>query len=125
MGEGDEFWETHERISYVYCQDRWVPYPFQNNLYCLPQGFLKDLSSENKREPPLRCFSHLIVNIDDQIECINGLIDCNINSLTTPDPTNFDEWILKFSFKNVIAEPFYFEFQGDGGGDCGYLHEAL
>jgi protoporphyrinogen oxidase len=32
---GDEVWE-HERASYVRFGDRWVPYPFQNNLRYLP-----------------------------------------------------------------------------------------
>ena len=25
--------EVHERVSYVWIKNRWVPYPFQNNLY--------------------------------------------------------------------------------------------
>ena len=26
----------HERSSFIHSSDRWVPYPFQNNLHCLP-----------------------------------------------------------------------------------------
>jgi len=33
---GEEIWH-HDRSSYVRFEDRWVPYPFQNNLRYLPQ----------------------------------------------------------------------------------------
>ncbi len=33
---------SHDRSSYVRFQDRWVPYPFQNNLRYLPQPVLEE-----------------------------------------------------------------------------------
>lgn len=38
---GDELWH-HERSSYVRFEDRWVPYPFQNNLRHLPQKVIEE-----------------------------------------------------------------------------------
>ena len=37
VGKGDEHWNTLERVSYVWIRDRWVAYPFQNNISALPQ----------------------------------------------------------------------------------------
>ena len=30
-------WVEHEREAWVWLRDRWVPYPFQNNLWRLPE----------------------------------------------------------------------------------------
>jgi UDP-galactopyranose mutase len=38
---GDEIWR-HERSSYVRFDDRWIPYPFQNNLRHLPRHVLDE-----------------------------------------------------------------------------------
>ncbi|MFC1497332.1 protoporphyrinogen/coproporphyrinogen oxidase [Verrucomicrobiota bacterium] len=32
----EDSWLQHSRNSFVRCLDRWVPYPFQNNINCLP-----------------------------------------------------------------------------------------
>ncbi|KAF4694896.1 hypothetical protein FOZ62_014994 [Perkinsus olseni] len=71
VGSGDEYWNTHQRVSHVWIKDRWVPYPFQNNLYCLP--------------------------LEDKIRCINGVIDAAKSSaaLQQGKPKTFDEWILR------------------------------
>jgi protoporphyrinogen oxidase len=70
LGSEDENWTTLERVSYVWIKNRWVPYPFQNNLYCLP--------------------------VDDRISCIKGVIDAAVESqVTKSHPRNFDEWILR------------------------------
>ena len=37
VGKGDDFWNTLERVSYVWICDRWVAYPFQNNIAALPK----------------------------------------------------------------------------------------
>ena len=34
---GDDFWNTLQRVSYVWAKGRWVAYPFQNNISALPQ----------------------------------------------------------------------------------------
>ena len=36
VGTGDEHWAVHERVSYVWMKQRWIPYPFQNNICSLP-----------------------------------------------------------------------------------------
>lgn len=35
MGKGDAAWNTLERVSYVWLRNRWVAYPFQNNISAL------------------------------------------------------------------------------------------
>lgn len=35
IGAGDEAWNTLERVSYVWLKNRWVAYPFQNNISAL------------------------------------------------------------------------------------------
>ncbi|KAK3989815.1 hypothetical protein QBC44DRAFT_326596 [Cladorrhinum sp. PSN332] len=63
-------WYTHERISYVRYKGLWVPYPFQNNISMLPK--------------------------EDQVKCIDGLIDAAmVSRVATDKPKNFDEWILR------------------------------
>jgi protoporphyrinogen oxidase len=37
VGSGPDFWNTLQRVSYVWIKDRWVAYPFQNNISALPQ----------------------------------------------------------------------------------------
>ena len=50
--KGPEYWNTLQRVSYVWLKERWVPYPFQNNICSLP--------------------------LEDQITCINGLIESKV-----------------------------------------------
>lgn len=66
VGTGPEHWAVHQRVSYVWMRDTWVPYPFQNNICCLP--------------------------LEDQVNCINGLIEAKVaNAIATKPPANFDE----------------------------------
>jgi protoporphyrinogen oxidase len=61
-------------------KERWVSYPFQNNICSLPQ--------------------------EDQINCINGLIEAKVaNALAKSPPANFDEWIIR-SMGSGIADIF-------------------
>lgn len=68
-------------------KNRFVPYPFQNNICSLPQ--------------------------EDQIECINGLIDAKVaNEIATTPPANFDEWIMRVMGKgiaNMFMRPYNFK----------------
>ncbi|KAF7533324.1 hypothetical protein G7054_g7183 [Neopestalotiopsis clavispora] len=64
----EEDWCQHQRISYIRYKDRWVPYPFQNNLAALP--------------------------VEDQVTCLGGLIDAAAEAKTAPKPKTFDEWML-------------------------------
>ena len=59
-------WVTHERESWVWIKERFVPYPFQNNI--------KFLSKE------------------DMWQCLAGIIDLYKGS--SNKPTNFKEWML-------------------------------
>ncbi|CAL00462.1 uncharacterized protein An16g02380 [Aspergillus niger] len=64
-----EDWYEHQRVSYVRYQDRWVPYPFQNNISVLPK--------------------------EEQVQCIESLIDAALEVRTRPasdKPQNFDIW---------------------------------
>jgi len=70
-------WRHHERESWIWMRDCFVPYPFQNNIHRLPP--------------------------DDIYRCLVGLID----AVTQPhsDPTNFRDWILAH-FGEGIGELF-------------------
>lgn len=87
VGEGNKYWNELQRVSYVWMQKRWVPYPFQNNLYCLPK--------------------------ETQIECINGAIDAvKEAAVSKTKPQNFDEWILRVmgeGIANVFMRPYNFK----------------
>ncbi|KAI9827131.1 MAG: hypothetical protein M1819_007022 [Sarea resinae] len=66
----DEDWYTHQRISYVRCQELWVPYPFQNNISMLPK--------------------------EEQVKCMDGMIDSALEArVASTKPQNFDEWIVR------------------------------
>ncbi|EEQ98489.1 conserved hypothetical protein, partial [Perkinsus marinus ATCC 50983] len=88
VGSGPEYWNVHQRVSYVWIRERWVPYPFQNNLYCLP--------------------------LEDKIECINGVIEATKLSASSQreKPTTFDEWILRVmgdGIANLFMRPYNFK----------------
>ena len=87
VGTGEEHWAVHERVSYVWMKNRWVPYPFQNNICSLP--------------------------LEDQVNCINGLIEAKVtNALAKSAPANFDEWILRVmgeGIANIFMRPYNFK----------------
>ena len=87
VGTGEDFWATHERVSYVRMLNRWVPYPFQNNITSLP--------------------------MEEQIACINGLIEAKVANATAKDkPANFDEWIMRVmgeGIANIFMRPYNFK----------------
>jgi protoporphyrinogen oxidase len=70
-------WLTHQRESWIWLRNRFVPYPLQNNIRRLPR---EELAS-----------------------CLNGLIEISKNG--SHKPTNFKEWILA-TFGAGIAEVF-------------------
>lgn len=74
---GDQ-WLHHERESWVWMRERFIPYPFQNNIHYLPD--------------------------DDKKKCLNGLIHLLKDNPSRP-PANFAEWISR-SFGEGIAEIF-------------------
>jgi len=72
-----EQWLTHQRESWVWMRERFVPYPFQNNIRRLPR--------------------------EDLAHCLNGLVELYKNG--SHKPTNFKEWIFA-TFGAGIAEVF-------------------
>lgn len=70
-------WLHHERQSWVYLMNRFIPYPFQNNLH---------------RLPPEACWA-----------CVEGLLQATQSPATTP--VDFEQWIHA-TFGAGIAELF-------------------
>ena len=105
VGEGEDYWTTHQRVSYVWLKKTWVPYPFQNNIQALP--------------------------VEDQIECINGLVDAKVHNATaTSKPSNFDEWIMRVmgeGIANIFMRPYNFKVWAFPTTDmqCSWLGERV
>jgi protoporphyrinogen oxidase len=74
---GADGWLHHQRESWVWMRDRFIPYPFQNNIHRLPA--------------------------DDLDKCLAGLVD--ITRQPPASPTNFKEWILA-TFGEGLADVF-------------------
>lgn len=79
---GPDGWLTHQRESWVWIENRFVPYPFQNNI--------KYLSPET------------------MWSCLSGLIDRYKNP-SVEKPRHFGEWILA-TFGKGLAETFMFPY---------------
>ena len=75
---GKEGWLNHQRESWVWMKNRFVPYPFQNNIRYLPR--------------------------ENMWNCLNGIIENYKNPVHTK-PGNFEEWIMA-TFGKGIAEEF-------------------
>lgn len=74
---GKDGWLHHERESWVWMRDRFIPYPFQNNI---------------RRLPP-----------EDLDKCLAGLVEITRNGHAKPN--NFREWILA-TFGPGLADVF-------------------
>ena len=87
VGKGDKFWNVHQRESHVWLRDRWVPYPFQNNIQSLPR--------------------------EDQEQCLHGIIDAiKETAQKESPPENFDEWIVRVMGKgiaDIFMRPYNFK----------------
>lgn len=70
-------WLSHERESWVWIRDRFIPYPFQNNTHFLPDA--------------------------EKRACLIGLI--RRSDAASGQPPNFEAWI-RASFGDGIAETF-------------------
>lgn len=84
---GRDGWLDHERESWVWMRDRFIPYPFQNNIRRLPA--------------------------DDLERCLNGLVA--ITQTSAPAPNNFQEWIdAKFGtgIAEIFLNPYNFKVWG-------------
>ncbi len=71
-------WIEHERESWIWIEDRFVPYPFQNNIRYLPK--------------------------DSMWQCLKGLIQA-VKAGSQEKPENFAQWI-NATFGSGIAEKF-------------------
>ena len=74
-----EAWCSHQRESWVWIQNRFIPYPLQNNIWRLPQ---RDLE-----------------------RCLEGLEKVGHPFNPRPNPKNFEEWILN-NFGRGLADLF-------------------
>ncbi|GMH69347.1 hypothetical protein TrST_g1136 [Triparma strigata] len=82
---GTDTWNTHQRVSYVWMRDRWIPYPFQNNITCL--------------------------DVPDQIKCLTGLVAAKAKPMDGK-PKNFNEWIDKVmgeGINEIFMRPYNFK----------------
>ncbi len=70
-------WIEHKRESWIRCFDRFIPYPFQQNIQRLPREVL--------------------------IDCIADLVETQRTKSNTPK--NFHEWVLK-SFGQTMSDVF-------------------
>ena len=67
-------WYIHQRVSFVRSCQRWVPYPYQNNISALPKK--------------------------EQVLCLKEMFDAHLASaLARSKPINFDEWIFRMMGK--------------------------
>ena len=74
-------WVEHVREAWVWMRDRWIPYPFQNNIWRLPEGELQ--------------------------ACLDGLEA--IKKHVPSKPATFREWLLA-SFGQGICDSFLFPY---------------
>jgi protoporphyrinogen oxidase len=72
-------WVEHVREAWVWMRERWVPYPFQNNIGRLPEREL--------------------------LRCLEGLVDLAARGASAPKPRTFEEWLLG-SFGAGLCETF-------------------
>jgi protoporphyrinogen oxidase len=95
-------WVEHVREAWVWMRDRWIPYPFQNNVWRLP--------------------------MDDLLACIDGLIDLRLAADVTP--RSFSEWLLA-SFGDGICNVFMLPYNRKVWGydpsrlDVGWMGERV
>eukprot|EP00943_MAST-04B_sp_MAST-4B-sp1_P000065 g65.t1 len=87
VGKGEKFWNVHPRESHVWMKNRWIPYPFQNNIQSLP--------------------------VEDQEVCLHGIIDATKKSeQKLAPPANFDEWITRVmgeGIADIFMRPYNFK----------------
>ncbi len=80
---GADGWLKHQRESWVWMRNRFIPYPLQNNIHRLPK--------------------------DDLLECLNGMVEITGKQL---DYNNFQEWIEAYfgvGLAKVFMVPYNFK----------------
>ncbi|CEJ90263.1 Putative UDP-galactopyranose mutase [[Torrubiella] hemipterigena] len=82
-------WYEHQRISYVRFDEKWVPYPFQNNIAALSK--------------------------EEQARCLESLLDAALEARArspADKPKNFDEWNLRnvgIRLTEIFMRPYNFK----------------
>ncbi|MGQ0767361.1 MAG: protoporphyrinogen/coproporphyrinogen oxidase [Gemmatimonadota bacterium] len=75
-------WVEHEREAWVWMRERWIPYPFQNNIWRLPAEELAD--------------------------CLSGLVDVHRAAWNCP-PANFAQWLQR-AFGDGLCRAFMYPY---------------
>lgn len=75
-------WVEHEREAWVWMRERWVPYPFQNNIWRLPKN--------------------------DLVKCLEGLVDLQ-KATYDALPAHFAEWLQR-SFGRGLCDVFMYPY---------------
>lgn len=75
-------WVEHEREAWVWMRERWIPYPFQNNIWRLPD--------------------------DDLVSCLEGLVAIHGQERGAP-PATFAEW-LQQAFGDGLCRTFMYPY---------------
>ena len=116
VGSGPDFWNTLERVSYVWIKNRWVAYPFQNNVSALPKEDQVPGSSAAQciaRQLAEAPISDAEVTHAMQIKCLIGLADAKVaNAVAQTKPKNFDEWIERVmgaGIADMFMRPYNFK----------------
>lgn len=76
-----EEWLNHQRESWVWMRQTWIPYPLQYNIGLLPEA--------------------------EMLECLQGLMACSQNG--KPSHAHFGEWIMR-TFGEGIANHFLYPY---------------
>jgi protoporphyrinogen oxidase len=75
-------WVEHVREAWVWMRDRWIPYPFQNNIWRLPEADLE--------------------------ACVDGLLQLH-SQKKAGHPASFREWLLA-AFGQGLCDTFMFPY---------------
>lgn len=75
-------WVEHEREAWVWMRERWIPYPFQNNIWRLPS--------------------------DELVKCLEGLVSVHRAAADHP-PRHFGEWLQR-AFGPGLCDTFMFPY---------------
>lgn len=78
-----ERWIEHQREAWVWIRNRWIPYPFQNNLWRLPE--------------------------DDLVACLDGLLEVQAAGSGAAPLASFEDW-LRASFGTGLCDTFMFPY---------------
>lgn len=76
-------WFTHEREAWVWMRERWIPYPFQNNVWRLPD--------------------------EDLVRCLEGLVEIQRSAPVATAPAHFAEWLQR-SFGRGLCDVFMYPY---------------